>query len=99
MRPTYTSYRRRAVGAARRLDRDRRRAVWALPRARSRRGSRDLDAALDPVDLLHQYEYRQRHDQEVEHLVDELAVGDDRNGFRLGVGERHGDALRRVEHV
>src|SRR5947209_9080933 len=74
----------RALLAARRLERDGREAVGAV--LRGRRGVGRL-LALEAVVRLDDEEDHEGDDEEVDYVVDELAVGDDGDALRLRVRE------------
>ena len=66
---------------------------WAVLVVGPRRAS-----CLEAIDIADD-EDDEGDDEEVNHVVEELPVGDDGDAPRLRVGERDGDALRRVERV
>ena len=90
--------RRRAVRAARCANRDRRYAERAFLGRRRRGKRRAFERGLEPTHLLDEEEDGQRHNQKADDVVDELAVGDDRNASGFGIRQGHRNTFRSVEH-
>lgn len=72
------------------LFRDLREAVWAFLRCRFRWRLLCFVPAVQHIRTLHDEEYAEGHNQEIDDNIDELSVGNDGNSGFLRLGKRHG---------